>query len=75
LDALEEANQGRFSQRSVVNLLESILQVITDPKAKRSETLWDIDCQQVWPMQQLKASGLTKVANFLKHRLLPAAGV
>ncbi len=73
LDALEEANQGRLSQRGLVNLLESILQVISDPKAKSSEALWGIDCQQVWPMQQLKGSGLTKVANFLKHRLLPAA--
>jgi len=69
LDALKEAKLGRLPQRNLVNLLESIRQVIADPKAKKAEYIGSFDCQQIWPVRQLTTSGLTKIANFLKHRL------
>jgi len=47
--------------RALVNLLESVRQVIADAKAKRACELWSLDCQQIWPLQKLKVAGLTKI--------------
>jgi hypothetical protein len=69
LDALEEAKAGKLPQRNLVNLLESVREVISEAKAQRSAKLWNFDFHQIWPLRSLKACGLTKIANFLKHRL------
>jgi hypothetical protein len=69
LDALEEAKRGKVPQRNLVNLLGSIRYVISDSKAEKVRTLGKVDLQQVWPMQELKSCGLSKVVGFLRHQI------
>ncbi len=70
LDALDGARTGSFSQRNLVNILESVYQVISESQALKAQKLWSFDYHNVWPVKSLKASGLTKVINFLEHRKL-----
>lgn len=69
LDALEEAMLGKLPQRNLVNLLQNVRAVISDPKAEKVSRSWSIPFPKVWPTRQLESCGLSKVDNFLKHHL------
>lgn len=62
--------EGKVSERALVNTLEETFAVISGPKAEKAAMLWSFDFSQVWPMDQLKASGGEKVARWLEHRLV-----
>jgi len=69
LELLENYQGGLIGERPVVNLLEEIREVMSSPIAEKAANLWGIDFRQVWPKEDLKASGGEKVARWLEHRL------
>jgi hypothetical protein len=69
LELLENYQGGLIGERPVVNLLEEIREVMSSPNAEKAANLWGIDFRQVWPKEELKASGGEKVARWLEHRL------
>jgi hypothetical protein len=42
---------------------------MSSPNAEKAANLWGIDFREVWPREELKASGGEKVARWLEHRL------
>ncbi len=69
LELLENHQLGLIGERPVVNLLEEIREVMSSPNAEKATNLWGIDFREVWPKEELKASGGEKVARWLEHRL------
>ena len=69
LELLENHQGGLIGERPVVNLLEEIREVMSSPNAEKAANLWGIDFREVWPREELKASGGEKVARWLEHRL------
>ncbi|MEI7927864.1 MAG: hypothetical protein WCH40_04880 [Verrucomicrobiales bacterium] len=59
----------KVSGRALTNVLEETFSIISSPKAEKATNLWGIDFSEVWPREELKASGGEKVARWLEHRL------
>jgi hypothetical protein len=68
LELLENQRAGLIGERPVVNLLEEIREVMISRNAENAANLWGFDLREVWPMEELKASGSEKVARWLEHR-------
>jgi hypothetical protein len=71
-DALTSAQAGQTSERDAVNLFEEVLELARSTVARRAAEKWGFDLSSVWP-PELFASGLSKIANFVRHRLSPPA--
>jgi hypothetical protein len=69
LELLDNHQRGLIGERPVVNLLEEIREVMSSPNAEKAANLWSIDFREVWPREELKASGGEKVVRWLEHRL------
>jgi hypothetical protein len=62
-------SDGKVSGRALTNVLEETFSIISSPKAEKATNLWGIDFREVWPREELKASGGEKVVRWLEHRL------
>jgi hypothetical protein len=68
--AHEHVERGRFTERSLVKLLEETLQIVTGKHALKAAQAERIDFRKCFP-PSVTDSSLLKVQNFVKHRLAP----
>ena len=59
---------GKFTERSLITLLEETLALIKNDHGSRISSAEGIDLIRCFP-PDLNASGLPKVENFLQHRI------
>jgi hypothetical protein len=62
-------NEGRLSERSLVNMLGETLEIITTGDALKASQMWDFDFSRIWPVDSLKRLGKGKISRWLEHRL------
>lgn len=71
-DLIALGDQGRVSQRAVVNRLEDVRETITSPKADLVTIKWAIRFDDVMPLEAIRQSTMEKVRNFARFRLEPS---
>jgi hypothetical protein len=69
LEFLEKCQAGLLAERTAINLLDEIREVITTKEAAKSILLWGFDFTEIWPMETLKAFGEGKIFRWVEHRL------
>ncbi|MEI6820052.1 MAG: hypothetical protein WCL19_10685 [Verrucomicrobiota bacterium] len=69
LDLLASAAAGRVSQRDVVDLLEELREILLRPVAAKAEKMWNLDFDQVWPIEELTGSKMQKIERFVEYRI------
>jgi len=57
-----------ISERTMVNLLGEIWEIVTGHQAAKASQLWSFDFSTVWPHEDLKKSKSEKIARWLEHR-------
>lgn len=67
-ELLVNSRSGLIGERTVMNLLGEVWDIVASPQAKKAASLWAIDFSTVWPMEELKASGGDKILRWLGHR-------
>ena len=67
-ELIEDVAAGRIPERTAVNLLGEIREIVDSPEAEKATAKWRIDFTEVWPMDALRSCGAEKIARFVKHR-------
>lgn len=60
--------EGDFSERTLVNFLGEIWEIVTSSQARSAAGMWNFDFTKVWPVDELASTGNAKIARWLQHR-------
>jgi hypothetical protein len=60
--------EERVSERSLINLLEEILEIIKTGQAIKASERWGFDFAGLWPFDVLKSTGEGKLSRWVEHR-------
>jgi hypothetical protein len=66
---IDQANQGKISERLAVHYLEDLRETIASPKAESVTRKWHIRFEDVMPVEVIRQSTMEKVRNFARFRL------
>jgi hypothetical protein len=72
IDMIDQANQGKISERLAVHYLEDLRETIASPKAESVTRKWHIRFEDVMPVEAIRQSTMEKVRNFARFRLKPS---
>jgi len=61
-------DSGKISERTLVNILEETLVIVTGTNANKASNLWGFDFPVIWPMDELRNARDGKIARWLEHR-------
>jgi hypothetical protein len=60
--------EGDFSERTLVNFLGEIWEIVTSSQARSATSMWNFDFTKVWPVDELASTGNAKISRWLQHR-------
>lgn len=68
-DLIIQANEGRVTERLVINNLENLLKIVASSEALKVKRKWGISLSSVFPLEELQQCTMGKIKNFTQHRL------
>ena len=71
-DSLQAAEDGKISERSLINGMEALFRVVRSEVATQAGLSFNIDWSSAFPVPELSSSHLPRVQRFLERRLQPA---